>query len=182
MGIAEIKDALTDLSRLVPARKVIPLPERTPILELDASASFRTPPRIAAVNSSNRPRVQDTLEACADMERRLREMVPIIIDSSPEWGYIYVADHPEEIAKKVGKNQDNPFKRVAQLNTGRANGVFRILYCQLVPDHDKVELIVHKLLGRYRVDSFREFFDCPLETIILAVKTAVASADQRQPT
>jgi len=89
------------------------------------------------------------------------------------YGAIYIAHNPRdgESLYKVGKTERLIDERMKELTSSTSNlGTYSAKAYFIVAGIDEAEKACHKRLGRYRVQSNREFFDIPLERLVQIVK------------
>lgn len=93
------------------------------------------------------------------------ESPPIV--ESPTYGYIYCISNPsyQNGLFKIGHTNSTPNERMKNLYSSGVPLPFKlelskkVIYCQ------EKEKLLHKMLDKYRINSNREFFQLPLETI-----------------
>ena len=93
---------------------------------------------------------------------------------NPGWLYIMRSGSHRIDVYKIGKTRRSADVRAKELSG--ATGVptyLEVLFRWEVGDIDVVEKEVHRRLWRYRVNRRREFFNCPLQTIIDAIVSIV---------
>jgi hypothetical protein len=96
--------------------------------------------------------------------------MPSSEDSSKDQ-FIYCLTNPSYKAKcegyvrvKIGKTDNIP-RRLKELFTTSLPEPFEVYRALVVPNMDKMEIHIHKVLSQYRVNPKREFFDILLITI-----------------
>jgi len=92
------------------------------------------------------------------------------------YGAIYIAHNPRdgESIYKVGKTERLIDERMKELTSSTSNlGTYSAKAYFIVAGIDEAEKACHKRLGKYRVQSNREFFDIPLERLVQIVKEVV---------
>lgn len=85
-------------------------------------------------------------------------------------GYVYVLSNPAHHKNlyKVGMTRRSPSTRVFELsNTTGVPQNFVCVYTLLVTDCQAAEKLAHTALNEYRVNQSREFFDIPLEQLVI---------------
>jgi hypothetical protein len=132
-------------------------------------ASPRRPPNL----SVTAPDVVDrTLEACADIEQRVREMDPEPKEIGYRDGYIYGFSNPHfPGCLKIGRSVE-PTDRARSWQTGQAYGSYHEEFRVWVTGYGAAEREVHRLLADCRIEPNREWFWVSLMDALSAVMTA----------
>jgi hypothetical protein len=82
-------------------------------------------------------------------------------------GYIYCFSNPSFKLNyyKIGRTKDHPSKRIKELYKTGVPDKFKLEFCRLVKNYEKVEKEIHETLKNYRVNNKREFFEVDINII-----------------
>ena len=85
-------------------------------------------------------------------------------------GWVYVMSNPSmEGLYKIGCTAGNPHLRAKQLRTTGVPAPYKVMYAFQHEDYKEYEMALHHNFDDDRAYNEREFFDVPLENIIVAI-------------
>lgn len=91
-------------------------------------------------------------------------------------GYLYIFQEGDNDFYKVGISENWPDTRKGQLQTGNPRRLKKITYIKL-RHYKAVETLVKHRLRTYGTDGGKEWFNCPLHTVLDTVNTAVSEIE-----
>ena len=116
-------------------------------------------------------------ETVTDFIARRRPNLPV--GSDPGWIYVMKSSAHKADIFKVGLTRRTPEERAKELSQDTGSPAqFDVLASWATGDCKTAEKLIHDRLGGFRINPDREFFECPIETIISTARECISGLDR----